>query len=362
MEQLELLTDEQLRLRLLQYGFANMPVTDTTRKVLIKKLKLAIDGQNTKNRRETVAVSKFSSDDDEPEKPSKREKTPSRRATTAAAMEKVATTNRTLINGNPKVEVKNQTTRRSVKVTPAKEMTSKAPSALIGSDSDDDVPEYIPVARRSRTPSLGKSEIVRTSYKTSEVLEEGTSEEVDGLDDAEQISPPRLSPTLQKTIGHKVFKTAASSSFKVQDIQKPSSFGASLSTSYNPRGSYNFAASHNVHNVEPIELNETNTPYLSNFAKRLSTLKAEPLTAGTESYKYKSSSSWRDNVPSTSLEYAGEYDRKYFKPTPVPVARKGFLKDMANIFDFMDSRYNFRTVLYIIFIVMIVVAIYVVFM
>lgn len=360
MEQLELLTDEQLRLRLLQYGFANMPVTDTTRKVLIKKLKLAIDGQNTKNRRETVAVSKFSSDDDEPEKPSKREKTPNRRATTATAMEKVATTNRTLINGNTKVETTNKTTRRSVRVPPAKEMTSKAPSAQIGSDSDDDVPEYIPVVRRSRTPSLGKSETVRTSYKTSEVLEEGISEEVDGLDDTEQISPPRLSPILQKTIGHKVYKTTPSSSFKVQDIQKPSSFGASLSTSYNPRGSYNFAASHNV---EPIELNETNTPYLSNFAKRLSTLKAEPLTAGTEGSKYKSSNSWRDKVPSTSVEYAGEYDRKYFKPTPAPVARKqGFSKDLANIFDFMDSRYNFRTILYIIFIVMIVVAIYVVFM
>jgi len=314
MEQLELLTDEQLRLRLLQYGFANMPVTDTTRKVLIKKLKLAIDGQNTKNRRETVAVSKFSSDDDEPEKASKREKTPNRRATTAAAMQKVTTTNKTVINGNSKPEAPNKTTRRSVRVTPAQEMTLKASSTQIGSDSDDDVPEYIPAVRRSRTPSLGKSETVRTSYKTSEVVEEGIDEETDEIDEVEEVPTPRLSPVLQKSIGYNVYKTTASSSFKVQDNLKPSSFGStSLSTSYNPRGSYNFAASHNV---EPIELNESNTPYLSNFAKRLSTLKAEPLTAGTEGYKYKSSNSWRENVPSTSLEYAGEYDRKYFKPTP----------------------------------------------
>lgn len=43
------LSNEDIRRLLVQYGLANIPVTDTTRKILIKKLKLAMEQQKKKN-------------------------------------------------------------------------------------------------------------------------------------------------------------------------------------------------------------------------------------------------------------------------------------------------------------------------
>lgn len=376
MEDLELLTDEQLRSRLLQYGFANLPVTDTTRKILVKKLRLAIDGQTTKNRRETVAVSKLSSDD-EPEKEttrgSKRDKTPNRRATTAA-MEKVKssvipTTNGTLNNVIFSTETSKKASRRLSKATAAKDKTLVSSPAYLATDSDEDIIE-VPVTRRSRTPSLGKSEIVRTSYKTTiKALEENVADETARLDDdKEPISETRNPSSLltQTMVRRKVASPA--SQLNLRDEMTPSShFGrASLSTSYNPRANYNFVGEQD--DEEPLELNETNTPYLSSFAKRLSTLRAEPLDAGLDKYK-----SLRDNAPTTSSAYKTYQQKNHSKTCLTPVSvpavaprQRGNLQDLihsiAPIFDSLDRQYNFRTTLYTILIVMIVVAIYVIFM
>ena len=61
MENLDLLTDEELRLRLVQYGFPNLPVTQTTRKVLIKKLRTYLENEKSKLRRETNYATRYSS-------------------------------------------------------------------------------------------------------------------------------------------------------------------------------------------------------------------------------------------------------------------------------------------------------------
>lgn len=50
-----------MRLRLLQYGYANLPITQTTRKILVKKLRNAMNEQQSKVRGETVAATSFSS-------------------------------------------------------------------------------------------------------------------------------------------------------------------------------------------------------------------------------------------------------------------------------------------------------------
>ncbi|XP_055625022.1 inner nuclear membrane protein Man1 [Toxorhynchites rutilus septentrionalis] len=61
MDNLDLLSDEELRLRLMQYGFQNMPVTSTTRKLLIKKLRNHMESEKGKLRRETSYVTRYSS-------------------------------------------------------------------------------------------------------------------------------------------------------------------------------------------------------------------------------------------------------------------------------------------------------------
>uniref|UniRef100_A0A336KGC3 CSON001752 protein n=1 Tax=Culicoides sonorensis TaxID=179676 RepID=A0A336KGC3_CULSO len=64
MDNLEALSDEELRLRLLQYGFPNLPVTVSTRRVLIKKLRNCITKERGKVRNDSSMATSFSSEDD----------------------------------------------------------------------------------------------------------------------------------------------------------------------------------------------------------------------------------------------------------------------------------------------------------
>lgn len=61
MDNLELLSDEELRSRLMHYGFPNLPVTSSTRKLLIKKIRNHMENQKAKVRRETRSVTRYSS-------------------------------------------------------------------------------------------------------------------------------------------------------------------------------------------------------------------------------------------------------------------------------------------------------------
>ena len=64
MDNLDVLSNDELRLRLLQYGFANLPVTQTTRNVLIKKLRTHLALTN-KNLRKTASIAtRYSSGED----------------------------------------------------------------------------------------------------------------------------------------------------------------------------------------------------------------------------------------------------------------------------------------------------------
>ena len=326
MENLEVLTDDQLRSRLVQYGFSNLPVTDTTRKILLKKLRLAMNGQKSKSRRETVAGSKFSSDEELEKETStklKRKNILNRRATTTAGNNKIISTNEKASDAS---------------------VLAETPSAYFAKDSDDDSIE-VPVTRRSRTPSLGKSETVRTSYKTNLKL----LGEITGVGDQKEIPPPLLQQT---TLGRKKTFTTGFQTLKMQEKLTPSTLEkVSLSTSYNPCGNYEDDAK------EPLLLNEANTPYLSNFAKRLSTLRAETLETGLNKYE-----SLRDSSSSKSIYKQPSYGHKSSNNILAPASRtRGIFADLAQIFDSLDRQYNFRTTLYFIFIIMIIVAIYVIF-
>uniref|UniRef100_U5EPU7 Putative man1 n=1 Tax=Corethrella appendiculata TaxID=1370023 RepID=U5EPU7_9DIPT len=61
LDNLDLLSDDELSLRLVQYGFQNLPVTSTTRKVLIKKLRTYMDNEKQKLRSETSYATSYSS-------------------------------------------------------------------------------------------------------------------------------------------------------------------------------------------------------------------------------------------------------------------------------------------------------------
>lgn len=359
MEDIDNLPDDQLRRRLAQYGFANLPVTDTTRKVLIKKLKNAIGNESTKNRRETVAVSKFSSDE-EPEKEdtakARGAKTPNRRATVAvtekSSVKKVNGT--AAANGRAETPVKTPS-RRTSRATPAKQ-----DATVLQEESDEDVIE-IPVRRRSTsrnstaTPTLGKSDTVRTSYKTTVDVVEEKDDEVQEIE--VEVQPPRRpSPIITQSGSRRKTFTTSTSSFST-DLQEKTKFPEkskfsipSISNTYTRRQTYNYSQ---PEEDEQLELDETTTPYLSNFAKRLSTLRAEPLDAGMDKYK-----AMRETGTSSYQKPSYSYQSSQ----AAPVKRKsGMMKSLGQIFESLDRQYNFRTILYSIFIVMIIVAIYVLF-
>lgn len=380
MEDLDNLSDDQLRIRILQYGLPNLPVTDTTRKVLLKKLKVVMGNETAKTRRETVAVSKFSSDE-EPEKDDAKArgaKASSRRATVAVT-EKSSVKKLNGPTGNGRAETPTKTpSRRTSRATPAKQEPIAVAAAVLQEDSDEDIIE-IPVKRRSSsrttTPTLGKSDTVRTSYKTSvDVVEENQGEDSSNLDESvEEILPPpkrKPSPVFTQSASRRKTFTTSTSSFSANLPEKsttPTKFGIpAVTTSYTRRGTYNF--NEPTDEEDPIELDESNTPYLSNFAKRLSTLRAEPLDTGMDKYKSigASTSSYKSSF--TQPEYTSSYAKPSYSyksqvaPAPKPARKSGVLKDLGQIYDSLDRQYNFRNILYIIVIVMIIVAIYVLFM
>lgn len=64
MEDLNALSNDELRYRLMQFGFPNLPVTSTTRKVLIKKLRNHLENEKSKLKRNTSYATRYSSDED----------------------------------------------------------------------------------------------------------------------------------------------------------------------------------------------------------------------------------------------------------------------------------------------------------
>ncbi|XP_050074673.1 otefin [Anopheles maculipalpis] len=181
------MSNDQLRLKLLEFGLANMPVTSTTRKVLIKKLRnhIATNGK----RRETMNLTSYSSDEDSSSQQnsalkkgatSNKKDSVNRRATIAT----VATAKPSLKPippPKPVMKAPSQTLppepvsaskRRSGRSTPVKDSNAAALAPAQGApkvptileDSDDGM---IPSTRRDRksaSPSLSRADMLTTSY------------------------------------------------------------------------------------------------------------------------------------------------------------------------------------------------------
>lgn len=79
MDNLELISDQELRHRLMEYGFPNLPVTSTSRKILIKKLRNYMNNEKQKLRNDTSHATRYSSDEDISDRESTTTKTTGRR-------------------------------------------------------------------------------------------------------------------------------------------------------------------------------------------------------------------------------------------------------------------------------------------
>lgn len=412
MDNYDLLSNDEIRLRLLEFGFPNLPVTQTTRKVLVKKLQNAAEGQKGKSRRETIAVTKFSSDEEvEKVVEKKLPKTPSRRATIAPGekIKKVATSTSSGNGDLVATQIKVIPARRSAaRATPVKDQRAVSSTAPViptyQEDTDEDNYEELRGNRRStsKTPSLGKSDTVRTSYKSAlEVFDnEDDISDCLVLDDEDSDDEPLVihspkKPSPVKMTTNKVDdmrrKTMTTTSYNTS-ISGTSSFTGmpekvvkkpTFTTSYNPTSytsiggssSKQYKPSYNNDDDddddEEEEEEDLTAPYLSNFAKRLSTLRAEPLDAGMEKYKkYREETSGVVNTPTTVHRTSQYTYNTQFKPSTnyqttqqkPNAGGSGLVKDFVQILDSLDRQYNIRIYLYILMIVLLIIGIYVVVM
>lgn len=315
MDNLDELSNEQLHLRLLEYGMANMPVTTTTRNVLIKRLRLVIGKANAKTRRETVHVTKFSSGDESESSDAietKKSKTVSRRATMAPnkattpprTTRASATPPRTMrASATPPPEPRTITTRRnSGRITPL--ANREAPIKLVSvpieieEESDTDMIPLTQPPRKLREPSMGKSETVVTSFQhtVSPIIYDVDDDDDD--DDEYDNDNAELESSNDVEIHSSAVHYAQPGSTPVhRDLRLEAvtrNVGrSSISTSYNTSYRPTYASTFKSGNIDDEVTTEA--PYLSDFTRRLSRLRAEPLVMTpindepTQSYAYRPS-------------------------------------------------------------------------
>lgn len=128
MDELNLLSDDELKYRLTQFGFPNLPVTKTTRKLLIKKLRNHMDDAKSKLKRDTSRATRYSSDEDQSDVEKSdvlRKRGPTSRAT-------IATTSQNSARAN------HAATTRSTMLPPAPAWTDSKVSSLYSAYTDHD--------------------------------------------------------------------------------------------------------------------------------------------------------------------------------------------------------------------------------
>lgn len=336
MDNLDDLTNDQIRLQLVEHGLANIPVTSTTRKVQLKRLRAAIEGgapvtgeKTNKSRRETIHVVKVADKSEPKVKTSaaasdngKTKSGSSRRATISATASAIPVKTNTPIpfesEAAPPSKVSSRRTslRASQSGDPPSEPVaikpvSKIPSIVdVPEESEEDVP-FIPISqkrtlRKSRSPSLSKSETVVTAFKqvlaratpipeeTVTISDEEDDDNEDFLDDLETSTEPELAlyndfrKQTVDPIKSSYHRSSVGASFANSTIYKP--FAAEDLKSSSTQRRYTTTTS--TWNQPPVDQRyrtpektsvgdgdvlQVDTPYLSDFTRRLSKLRAEPL-------------------------------------------------------------------------------------
>ncbi|KAG4081177.1 hypothetical protein HA402_014625 [Bradysia odoriphaga] len=318
-DDLNSLTNDQLRSRLLAVGLGSMPVTNSTRNVLLNRLRKTIEGQKTAPRRETMHVTKHPTEDEK--SASKTAKKPANRRNTINATPMA-------VEDIVPIAKPKQNMRRSGRITPTFGENGNAASSIAVAPSEIDIIEldedpvleaYVPPKRASRSPSLGKSQTVVTSYKTEVakpmLIVESTEEEEEEYDDEENgstantvqnniyptlptngfknISPPKTSSYqsgLRRTTTHTTSyePTSYQPSFEKNyrdvpfkaPLSKPTvpTYTTSSTTGLNRRYTASaFTSTQRFDDDSATEHSDIDAPYLSDFTKRLSQLRPEPL-------------------------------------------------------------------------------------
>lgn len=419
MENFDDLTNDQIRLKLLEYGLPNIPVTSTSRKVLIKKLKNHVENANSKVRRETIHVAKYSSDEDVEEQPVKKaqaKKEVNRRATIGGSAAKLSQTLPVMPQlpppSKPAAEkvVDVASKRRSGRLTPVLSKDDatpvvaapKEPMIVENSDDEDDVPLTQVRTRdrksKSKSPSLSRAEMVSTSYihqKVEAAAKPAIPEEMEidlteSTDDVmvepeeEEPEPTPLPKSLPKPVvcppgipyhESRFNSTTSSITSKRTTIggTGPSASEA-LSTSFgrpsmSTTTTYTSFSSPAPKQREDIKLDPTDSPYLSEFTKRLSRLKAESQGGVTRDYPVRRTigSSYASPVVTTGGGGGSDYVQSRLaaargqKPAAAVDGKGEIRASLRQVILALDQKYSFKKLFYTLIVILIVVFLFVFF-
>ncbi|XP_068631173.1 inner nuclear membrane protein Man1-like [Battus philenor] len=278
-DQVDSMSDAELRTKLAEHGFPIMPITASTRKLLVKKLKLVLDNKSKPRNsvdskvesRRTLA--RYSSGEESDLDSSSVKERRDRRATTGGSMLPPAS---------------NKTSRPPArKSSPAKRDSDKA------TESDEEKP---PVSIREKVKTITTRSIKRTYTNEQDDYETGSDSDVDSdkktstpyrsnsrssdyisstlpTNDA-ATSPPKSTLFSRPSISSSNYTSTISSSDHLNSIR--SRLGLTSSLADRPSVS-NYTANYSSTYQPPVSsVDEVESPYLSNFTRRLSSLKADP--------------------------------------------------------------------------------------
>ncbi|XP_019769526.1 inner nuclear membrane protein Man1 isoform X2 [Dendroctonus ponderosae] len=276
------LSDGELRTKLIEFGFPVMPITGTTRKVMVRKLKLLLENQNkvgSSDGRRSLGRYSSEEDSDADVKTTKNQK--NRRATMAAPVSSTGmVTRKSVVEPvlrSPKKQIRTttSTTTRSSRIMQAVKddfdtgsdsesdiLASSKSKPDSGSNNDD---SYGDVGLNSRSSALKSPLSTSSSRYTSPKSDDFGYSSTRDSNFYAPPSPSRYTSTFSE-IGGTGSGSATYGTDKLNQVRARLSLGNPAHekpSSYNP-----IPASSNV------TLTEHDTPFLSNFTRRLSALSA----------------------------------------------------------------------------------------
>ncbi|CAK1546315.1 unnamed protein product [Leptosia nina] len=300
-DQVDSMSDAELRTKLAEHGFPVMPITASTRKLLVKKLKMVLDNKTSRNSVDSKvknrrSLARYSSDEEADTDTTSVQEKRGRRATTGGAMLPPATskTRRTPVkktspkrdsDGSESEEEKSPVrTHEEVETVTTRRVTRTYANDVddfeTGSDSDVDAEKKTSSPFRSSSRSsdyisstLPTHDTSTSPPKTSVFSRPSLSTNYSPVSPSDHLNLIRSRLGLTSTLGDR-----PSSNFSSTFSSSTSNYQPSTATyqpsSYKPLGSFTPSTSTYQSNLSSVD--EVESPYLSNFTRRLSALKAEP--------------------------------------------------------------------------------------
>ncbi|XP_023940655.2 inner nuclear membrane protein Man1 [Bicyclus anynana] len=339
-DQVDSMSDAELRTKLAEHGFPVMPITASTRKLLVKKLKMVLDNK-TKPRNSVDSkaesrrsLARYSSGEESDIDTNSAKEKRGRRATTGTAMLPPVTKSR-------RTPVK--------KGSPLKRDSDK------GSESDE---EKSPVRTHEEVETVTTRRVTRTYANDQDDYETGSDSDVDGDKKTStsfrsnsrssdyisstlpahdvSTSPPKPSIFSRPSASHSTnFGSTLSSSDNLNSIR--SRLGLTSSLADRPSGSNymsNYTSNYTTTTYQPSTstIDEVESPYMSNFTRRLSALKADPKPTAfldRDSNNGGSLTARRSYITGVArsdiADYKASNDKKFLKSNMVSLALVGLV-------------------------------------